>query len=462
MKSDANWLNFGRCGSTIGAAQLTRFKGIEVDILGVDLRGFCNALIRDIASRLRLARSAHRSDEEAQGFFYSLPDGEFILSVGEFLRLGFKPRDVEFWKLFLNDDRTKRAAFLQIQVEDCLARQAQRTTGLGDQAQCIIPGTGQLLTLDIWNERAKAIAADPSGLTPVPAATLKPFVHSGDYVVSAIASLYKGGAFIEKFLENITAQTIFDKSELIIIDAASPEGESEIIANYQKRYPNIVYRRMDERIGIYAAWNRAIQMARGTYITNTNLDDLRRCDSFALQAAMLDDNEFADVTYQDVFFSLDASLSFEEVARFGFKSAMPVISANSLLAFNAPHNAPMWRKNLHEKLGTFDASFASAGDYEFWLRCFAQGIQFIKGNVPHVVYFQNPAGISTRPDGRGMEESRAILGRYCRKLISDKLLVSRGDFVKALGASERSAEKTCYDLVQQQLVSLRDECHAHA
>ena len=61
-------------------------------------------------------------------------------------------------------------------------------------------------------------------------------------------------------------------------------------------------------------------MARGKYLTNTNLDDLRRRDLFEIQASALDRHPCADVVYQDFFYSFDASLSFDEVARFEFKS----------------------------------------------------------------------------------------------------------------------------------------------
>ena len=69
------------------------------------------------------------------------------------------------------------------------------------------------------------------------------FKHTGEYVVSAIASLYRGKKFpLKTFLDNITSQTIFDRSELLIIDADSPEGEWEMIEDYRRRFPNIVYK----------------------------------------------------------------------------------------------------------------------------------------------------------------------------------------------------------------------------
>src|ERR1019366_4212216 len=101
------------------------------------------------------------------------------------------------------------------------------------------------------------------------------------------------------------------------------------------------------------------QMARGRYLTNTNLDDLRGNDSFELQMRALEENISAGIAYQDFYYSCDASLSFDEIARIGFKSELPIITKHNLLASNSPHCAPMWRKSLHEEIGLFDGSFRS-------------------------------------------------------------------------------------------------------
>src|SRR5258708_4791749 len=106
----------------------------------------------------------------------------------------------------------------------------------------------------------------------------------------------------------------------------SADDELEIIGEYQKRFPNIIYKRINHRITVYAAWNVAIGLSRGRYITNTNVDDIRRSDSFEIQAFSLDRYPWADVVYQDFYYSFDATLSFEEVARFGFRSSLPVVT----------------------------------------------------------------------------------------------------------------------------------------
>jgi GT2 family glycosyltransferase len=285
----------------------------------------------------------------------------------------------------------------------------------GKTTKICIMGKNQSLTNELWNKRLAEVQpeAPPTRRSPTP------FVHSGQYDVSAIASIYKAKHFIERLLDNITSQTIFSHSELIIVDANSPEGEVDIIKRYQEKFQNIVYRRINYRIGIYDAWNIGVELSRGKYVTNTNADDLRREDSFEIQVNALDKSG-ADVVYQNFFYTLDPALSFEQVARVGFVSDVPHIAASNLIRFNAPHNAPMWRRDLHSDVGLFDTSFKSAGDWEFWLRCLTHGKLFHRIETPHVVYYHNPEGISTRSDTRGIEEGRWIAMRY-RHLLVDAL-----------------------------------------
>ena len=49
-----------------------------------------------------------------------------------------------------------------------------------------------------------------------------------------------------------------------------------IVGEFQKRYSNITYHRT-ERETLYAAWNRAIGLARGRYVANANCE--QRCEA---------------------------------------------------------------------------------------------------------------------------------------------------------------------------------------
>ncbi|NEQ22456.1 MAG: hypothetical protein F6K28_25395, partial [Microcoleus sp. SIO2G3] len=72
---------------------------------------------------------------------------------------------------------------------------------------------------------------------------------SNQPLVSIITSLYQGREFLEFFLENITNQTIFkDDCELVIVNVAPSNKETELIEQYQKKFNNIQLITVKERI----------------------------------------------------------------------------------------------------------------------------------------------------------------------------------------------------------------------
>ncbi len=407
------------------------------------------------------------TSDEAKAFaasekmFPDMSDGEFLMSVGRLVYgRGLTPGEIVIWQRFINEYSPHRMTFMQSMIGEFVRKRTQSAAVTHDADACWIMGTKRTLSKSDWGRRKQALVRDGLKLKvekPGEGCMLEslPFEHAGAFKVSMIASLYKGGKFIRKFLDNITSQSIFNMSELIIVDADSPEREWETIEEYQKIFPNIVYKRFNYRIGIYEAWNVGVELARGTYLTNTNLDDLRRRDSIELQAAMLDANAGVDVVYQDFYYSFDGDLSFDDVAAYGFKSDLPIVSPNNLLMFNSPHNAPMWRKSLHKEVGFFDARYKSAGDWDFWIRCLAAGKTFRKINSPHVVYFQNPEGLSTRADTRGVQEGQDVLTRHGDDLVPRTLLLSKRGFYARLGVdvddSEEARERSYFDVAQEEL-----------
>ncbi|MCJ2043554.1 glycosyltransferase [Methylobacterium sp. J-078] len=250
--------------------------------------------------------------------------------------------------------------------------------------------------------------------------------------VSVIVSMYNGLPYMESFLNNMLSQTIFEECEIIIIDACSPQGEYDSFHHIIEKHKNIKYNRLKSRIGIYEAWNIGIDIATAPYITNANLDDQRHSKSFQIQASILDNIPFVDVVYQDFYYTFEPNIDFRTIARIGIKSHLPIISKNNIMSFNSPHNAPMWRRNIHFDIGMFDASFKSAGDYDFWIRCLNAGKTFYKINDPHVAYYVNPLGLSTSPDTVGVKEANVISKRMNKLITSEYQTMPIEDFIKIL------------------------------
>lgn len=260
-------------------------------------------------------------------------------------------------------------------------------------------------------------------------------------LISIITSLYKGEKFINNFMQNITSQTIFRECELIIIDANSPEEEYNVIKQYREQFENIKYIRTDKVIGIYDAWNMGIEAAKGVFLTNANLDDLRSPDCLEKQSLTLLKNEDVDVVYQDVYYTFTPNLPFEVIARCNVKSQLPMATKANMLQFNSPHNAPMWRKSLHNKVGLFSTRYKSAGDYEMWLRAMLNGSKFLKIEEPLAAYYNNPFGISTRSDTSGVKEAIEIQRIYVKLFGASFFAMAKEDFISFCYSSFGLSEK---------------------
>jgi len=234
--------------------------------------------------------------------------------------------------------------------------------------------------------------------------------------LSIITSVFKGEKYISHFLADITRQTYFDRSELILINANSPENEEPVIREYLDKYPNILYTRLDEDPGVYAVWNIAIKKAKGEYISNANLDDRKHTEHLEKHIKLLEENPDVDLAYADVFATQVPNEIFENctpVSVYNF----PEFSYNRLIQHNMPHNNPVWRKSMHDRFGLFREDMLSAADFEMWLRAASAGSVFKKINEVLSLYYRNPEGISTKKDTleKAIKEVNDIRQEYMNK-----------------------------------------------
>ena len=303
----------------------------------------------EMATRIAESREAlnRRSDDP-------FPDCE----TGTFIRMAYLLGDdrlpdafeIEVQRQRLAGGTTRRA-LVEEMTRTAFARIAADVLDIPpashDPGVVNVMGTARQMTLEEWTAlrrepvvQAEAAPADPARVDPGAVGGFAPL--RPDVTISVITSLYRGGAYIADFLAGMTAQTVFrDHVELVIVDAASPEDEAGAIRAARADHPNIVYHRLPERTSVYEAWNIAIAMSRGTFVTNANLDDLRRADSLEIQARTLQALPFVDIVYQDFLYAMEHGPGFDEIARIDIRSDLPIVSPLNILSLNAPHNAPM-------------------------------------------------------------------------------------------------------------------------
>ncbi len=235
------------------------------------------------------------------------------------------------------------------------------------------------------------------------------------YLVSAIVSTYNAEEFIRGCLEDLENQTIADQLEIIVVNSGSEQNEESIVKEFQKRYGNIVYIKT-EREGLYSAWNRAVKVASGQFLTNANTDDRHRKDAFEVMVNTLLSNSDAALVYGDQIVTDTPNPTFEnhhviEAAK------RPEFSKERLLFGCCVGSQPMWRKSLHDEFGGFDETLACASDWDFWLKA-AQKYKF--KHIPESLglYYHNEHGIEHGRKIHSLYERYAVGKRYGNPYIS--------------------------------------------
>ena len=227
-------------------------------------------------------------------------------------------------------------------------------------------------------------------------------------LITAVVSTYSAERFMTSCLEDLVAQSIFDEIEVLVIDSGSPQGESAICAEFAREYPQIKLIRT-EREPLYVAWNRAIPMARGKYITNANTDDRHRRDFMEVMVTALENQPDVALAYADQFISHTENETFDQCAsRDARLRRWPDYTPQDLMLRCITGSQPMWRKALHEDLGFFDTRYRIAADYDMWLR-FATKFSLLHVSQPLGVFFDSPNTISGSDNHLSMNmESLAI------------------------------------------------------
>ncbi len=187
------------------------------------------------------------------------------------------------------------------------------------------------------------------------------------YLATAIVSTYKAARFMRGRLEDLLAQSLGSRLEILVIDSASPENESDIVAEYQRVSDNIRYIRTGCRETVYQAWNRGVRLAQGEFLTNANADDRLRYDALERLTGALLQRPEAGLAFADFHLTGYENETFTS-HRAHATTNRPAYSLNALLENSITGSQPVWRRALHAELGFFDIGYSSAADYEFFIR----------------------------------------------------------------------------------------------
>lgn len=105
-------------------------------------------------------------------------------------------------------------------------------------------------------------------------------------LVSVVTPAHDAAATIGQTIDSVRTQSFGDWEQLVV-DDASRDATSAIVAEAAARDPRIVLIRLDENLGPAAARNAALERAQGRYICFLDADDLWLPDKLARQLAFM-------------------------------------------------------------------------------------------------------------------------------------------------------------------------------
>ena len=239
--------------------------------------------------------------------------------------------------------------------------------------------------------------------------------------VSIISTFHDGDVYLEEFLENITEQTVFDKCELIFIDAASEGNERSIIDTYRKKHDNIFYYRLEEKELPTPCLNLAIKKSKGRYITFGFIDDRRREDCLEVLLTAIKESD-ADLVYGDVLQTKVKNETFANNSADGslFEHSRHEYSKENMIKC-LPGPMPIWKSSIHDKCGFFDdENYNFADDWDMWLRAIDAGCVFERVNETVGLYLTG--GRSQQSNNLDQAKEEAALFYKYKHIFGDNFM----------------------------------------
>ena len=210
-------------------------------------------------------------------------------------------------------------------------------------------------------------------------------------VLTEVVSLFKAKRFLNNFLENLTSQSLFKHTEVLVIDCNPSDytEDNELLQPFLDKHKNIKVIHLDKDPGVYGAWNTGIEAANTEFVCNSNTDDLRFTNSTEEMVHSLRNSESV-LVYGDSRVMTEYGIVSHQRSE---HSSSDFSKENMIKCL--PGAIPVWKKSVHDEHGQFDEKCSSAADWEFWLRIVNGGESFLKLKKDVGAYYFNPNGIST-------------------------------------------------------------------
>lgn len=235
-------------------------------------------------------------------------------------------------------------------------------------------------------------------------------------LISVVVPVHNGACWIGETLASLYAQSEPD-FEIVLVDDASTDDLKDVL----KRHPDDRLRvvRLSSNVGVSAARNYGIGLARGRYIAFCDGDDLCQPERFALQRAFLDQ-------HLDIGLCGSAFTCFDEQDRETVAHPLNDLQIRKgLMQGNCFGLSTVMLRASVLRVCRFNPLLSAAEDYDLWTRLVASGVQV--ANLPEsLVHYRLHPQQASRHKGITLDlVSRQLRALYCARMFGDEAWIEK-------------------------------------
>ncbi|MBW4551189.1 MAG: glycosyltransferase [Aphanocapsa sp. GSE-SYN-MK-11-07L] len=203
--------------------------------------------------------------------------------------------------------------------------------------------------------------------------------------VSIIIPTYNRISMLKEALKSVYAQEYSGTYEVIVVDDASHDSTSEIIA---RDYPDIHLISLQENVGHGSARNHGIKSAKGKYIAFLDSDDLWKPNYLEVQAsALANQNRCFAVSGIEV-------LNLKNNQKYNSRQKPDLVNFLSPLhqlliytkTFILSPSSVVIPKYIFDEIGLFEEQYRFGVDSDYYLRCLGEGYEIVFTELVTVTY----------------------------------------------------------------------------
>jgi GT2 family glycosyltransferase len=238
-------------------------------------------------------------------------------------------------------------------------------------------------------------------------------------LVSVVILNYNGAKWIERCLESLKAQTVFDRLEILVADNLSSDGSDRLAEKILAAWPNGLFIQNGENLGFCEGNNRPARRARGEYLFFLNNDTWLEVDCLEVLVREVRARGAAGATplvlnYADASFQSLGAAGFDifglPTPRRFWSETRPVLMPEGC--------SYLINRRVFAQVGGFDTAFVMyADEYDLSFRVWVAGHDLISVPAARVHHRGaanvNPKGGGTVEEFRTSDRVRFFSNRNC-------------------------------------------------